>query len=145
MRIDLEKQTLEIASFGCGVDSVAGLLFMQDKGFVYDEIIFADTGSEKDETYAYLDYLTKTLGWKIKTVRSKYGNIYDYYFKKKIYPVRFARDCTGKFKIDPFNKYLRTMYGKQAHFNVHVFIDYAEQTRVKTSKYNYSTFIFPFI
>ena len=47
----------QIASFGCGVDSVAGLLLNSN----YDEIIFADTGSELPETYAYLDYFEKKL------------------------------------------------------------------------------------
>ena len=48
---------IKTASFGCGVDSVAGLL---KYGFDrYQEIIFADTGSEKPETYAYLDFLKK--------------------------------------------------------------------------------------
>ena len=45
----------QIASFGCGVDSVAGLLLNSD----YDEIIFADTGSEMPETYAFLNYFKK--------------------------------------------------------------------------------------
>jgi len=45
---------IKIASFGCGVDSVAGLLLAQEQGIEYDEIIFADTGNEMPETYAYL-------------------------------------------------------------------------------------------
>ena len=48
----------QITSFGCGVDSVAGLLLNSN----YDEIIFADTGSELPETYAYLDYFEKKSG-----------------------------------------------------------------------------------
>ena len=54
----------QIASFGCGVDSVAGLLLNSN----YDEIIFADTGSELPETYAYLDYFEKKSGLKITKV-----------------------------------------------------------------------------
>lgn len=134
---------VKVASVGVGVDSVAGLLIEGlDK---YDEIIFADTGSEKKETYSYLEYLTKTLGWKIKVVRSKYGNIFTYYWNKRIYPNMFARDCTGKFKIDPINKYLRTMYGKKAHFEVDIFIDYSEFHRMRESKYKYSTLKYPLI
>ena len=55
---------IKIASFGCGVDSVAGLLLNSN----YDEIIFADTGSELPETYAYLDYFEKKSGLKITKV-----------------------------------------------------------------------------
>ena len=51
---------IKIASFGCGVDSVAGLLLSKEQGIEYDEIIFADTGSEKPETYQYLDFRTSS-------------------------------------------------------------------------------------
>ena len=33
---------IKIASFGCGVDSVAMLLLSRDQGIEYDEIIFSD-------------------------------------------------------------------------------------------------------
>lgn len=133
---------IRIASFGCGVDSIGGLVAF---GRDYDEIIFDDTGGEKPETYAYLEYLQKTLGWNIVVLKSKYGNIYDYYYKKKIYPTMFARDCTGKFKIDPQNKYLRTKYGKKAHFIIDLFIDNDEPERMFTSKYRYITLRYPLI
>ncbi len=137
------SRIVHVASFGGGVNSVAGVL---EEGFEkYAVILFADTGSEKKETYAYLDYLTKTLGWPIKFIQSKYGNIYDYYYKKKIYPTRFARDCTGKFKIDPFNKYLRETYGYDAHFIVDIFIDSGEPDRVRTSRYLYATLNYPLV
>lgn len=139
---------VKVCSFGCGVDSIAGFLILQEEGLIdeYDEILWADTGSEMPETYAYLDYLTKTLGWKIKVIRSKYGKIYDYYKKKHVYPTRLARDCTGKFKIDPINKYLRTMYGKKAHFNIDIFINYDEaHYRMRTSKYKYATLLYPLV
>lgn len=132
-----------IASFGCGVDSVAGLLqFGTDK---YDEIIFADTGAEKVETYDYLAFLMIQLRWNITIVNSQYGDIYNYYKKKKVYPSRFARDCTGKFKLDPFYKYLRKTYGYDAHFIVDLFIDAAEEDRVGKPKYNYYSLNYPLV
>ena len=53
----------KVLSFGCGVDSVAGYLVLQDEDLIkdYDEIIWADTGSEFPETYAYFDYCHKKL------------------------------------------------------------------------------------
>jgi len=45
----------QIASFGCGIDSVAMVLLKSD----YDEIIFADTGSEMPQTYKFLKYFEK--------------------------------------------------------------------------------------
>lgn len=138
-----DTAALNIASCGVGVDSVAGILHL---GLDYfDEIIFADTGSEKKQTYEYLDFLTKEKQWPITVVKSHYGNIYDYYFKKKRYPNRWARDCSGKFKIDVIHKYLRTKYGKQAHFNSHIFIDATEDHRVRPSKYKYETCIYPLV
>ena len=106
----------QIASFGCGVDSVAGLLLSKDQGIKYDEIIFADTGSEMPETYAYLEYFEKKSGFQITKVKSHLGKIYDYYMMKKAQPTKFMRDCTGKFKISPIRKYLRAKYGKKKHF-----------------------------
>lgn len=140
-------KTVRVASFGCGVDSVAGIILMV---FLYgwdyfDEIIFCDTGAEKKKTYTYLDYLTKTLNWPVTVLRSRYGNIFDYYYKKFIYPTRWARDCTGKFKIDVHNGYLRKKYGKNTKFQVHLFIDFDEFTRVGTSKYDYCDLIHPLV
>ena len=54
---------IKIASFGCGVDSVAGLLLSKEQGIEYDEIIFADTLEERPETYAYLEYFEKKSGF----------------------------------------------------------------------------------
>ena len=85
-----------IASFGCGVDSVAGIL-IEGLG-KYDEIIFADTGSEKPETYVYLDYIMHTKGWKITIVKSKYGNIYDYYYDKIIRNQKFISGTSFLFQ-----------------------------------------------
>jgi|TARA_R110002020_G_scaffold444753_1_gene656382 3'-phosphoadenosine 5'-phosphosulfate sulfotransferase (PAPS reductase)/FAD synthetase len=79
----------QIASFGCGVDSVAMVLLKPD----YDEIIFADTGSEMPETYAFLDYFEKKSGLKITTVKSKEGNIYDYFTKGKDSKTLFECAC----------------------------------------------------
>jgi hypothetical protein len=133
----------KIANFGAGVNSVAGILHYGAAG--YDEIIFADTGSEKPETYQYLDFLIKEKGWKITIIKSKLGNLYDYYFKKKLYPLRFNRDCTGKFKITPIKQYLRTKYGKKETFQNDIFIDYSEFHRMKTSDVKYQTLEYPLV
>ena len=50
---------INVATFGCGVDSTAGLLLAQEQGIKYDEILFSDTGGEMPETYAYMDYFEK--------------------------------------------------------------------------------------
>lgn len=47
------RQPLQVAD-GLGVDSMAMLIGMAKRGIRPDAILFADTSSEKDETYAYL-------------------------------------------------------------------------------------------
>ncbi len=51
-------ETLEpepiIVAYGAGVDSTAMLIGLRDRGIRPDLILFADTGSEKPETTAYL-------------------------------------------------------------------------------------------
>ena len=46
-----------VVSWGAGVDSTAMLVAMKREGVIPDAILFADTGGEKPETYAYLDYV----------------------------------------------------------------------------------------
>jgi hypothetical protein len=132
---------IKIASFGCGVDSVAGLLLNSD----YDEIIFADTGSELPETYAYLDYFEKKSGLKITKVKSHLGKIYDYYNNKRCFPLPTFRDCTGKFKIQPIRKYIREKYGKKETFEMNIFIDYSEFHRMHTSDVKYAKNVYPLV
>jgi hypothetical protein len=43
-----------IAAWGAGVDSTAMIIEHVSRGEPLDMVLFADTGSEKDETYAYL-------------------------------------------------------------------------------------------
>ena len=131
----------QIASFGCGVDSVAGLLLNSN----YDEIIFADTGSEMPETYAYLDYFEKKSGLKITKVKSHLGKIYDYYFNKRCFPLPTFRDCTKKFKITPIRQYFRKKYGKKETFEMSLFIDYSEFHRMRTSDRNYIKNCYPLV
>ena len=125
---------IKVASFGCGVDSVAMVLLNPN----YDEIIFADTGSEMRETYAYLDYFEKKSGLKITKVRSHLGKIFDYYNDKRCFPLPTFRDCTKKFKITPIRQYLRKKYPKET-FEMNLGIDYSEFHRMRTSDRKYIT------
>ena len=136
---------IKIASFGCGVDSVAGLLLAQEQGIEYDEIIFANTLDERPETYDYLKYFEEKSGFKITKVISHLGKIYDYYFNKKVQPTKFRRDCTGKFKISPIRKYLRKKYGKKETFEMNIYIDYSEFHRMRTSDVKYITNKYPLV
>ena len=135
---------IKTANFGCGVDSVAGLLKYGPES--YDEIIFADTGSENPETYQYLQWLIKDKKWPITIVKNHYGKtLYDYYYDKETYPTPVFRDCTAKFKIRPLRKYLRIKYGKKETFFSDIFIDHSEFHRMKTSDVKYQVLNYPLV
>lgn len=50
-----------VVSYGVGLDSTAMLVEMHNRGMRPDLILFADTGAEKPETYAYLDVINPWL------------------------------------------------------------------------------------
>lgn len=50
----MENKQLLAVAYGLGVDSTAALVLLQQQGRRPDYILFADTGSEKQETYDYL-------------------------------------------------------------------------------------------
>lgn len=140
-----EWEIKKIANFGGGLNSIAGLIKYGTSQ--YHEIVFADTGSEKPETYEYINWLNNVKKWNITIVDGKYQGkiLYDYYIGRKSYPNAAFRDCTKKFKITPMRKYLRTKYGKKVHFIVDLFIDYGEIFRMKTSDVSYQTLNYPLI
>ena len=136
---------IKIASFGCGVDSVAMLLLSKDQGIKYDEIIFADTLDELPSTYQYMDYFEKKSGFEITKVKSKHGSLYDYFFKGKSQSSKFHHWCSDKFKIQPIRKYLREKYGKKETFEMNIFIDYSEFHRMRESDRKYIKNKYPLV
>ncbi len=105
------SQPIKIFSSGWGEDSVTEIVL--NHAF-WDVIIFADTGNEQTETYAYIKKFMKTMPkvsrYKCRVVHSRLGKIYDYYYQKKKSPSFTQRDCTFKFKIDPIKSYIKSKY-----------------------------------
>ena len=130
-----------IASFGCGVDSVAGLLLNSN----YDEIIFADTLDELPQTYEFMTYFEGKSGLKITKVKSKHGSLYDYFFKGNSQSSKYRHWCSDKFKIQPIRKYLRKKYGKKETFEMNIFIDYSEFHRMRKSDVKYIKNKYPLV
>ena len=96
-------------SFGAGVNSTALMLLLLDEDIEF-EAVYVDPGTEKPETYDYLEYL-QGQGYKftwIKPVVEGENNLYDYLMKWKILPSVFVRCCTAKFKTGPFYDYIDT-------------------------------------
>jgi hypothetical protein len=114
-----------VVSYGGGIDSFAVLIGMRDRGERPDAIVFADTGGEKPETYAYLgEHLNPWLArWgfpRLTTVRrpdfgrSKTGDktLEDECLRLGTPPSRAFgfSTCADKWKIDPFNWYARLAF-----------------------------------
>lgn len=137
-----------VMNYGGGVNSTAMLFVLMNDKAPLDEVIFADTGAEMPQTYdmvAKIQEVAKANGILFTTVKSQYGNIYDYYFKVKTVPSRLRRDCTSKFKIQPIRNYLRTKYGKQETFMHYIGIAHDERHRVRLSDVKYATNAYPLV
>jgi len=88
-----------------GKDSAATALFLRELG-IPCRYVFADTGWEHEDTYAYLrGELTRVLG-PIDEVRSKHGGLADLSRKKKMFPSRLRRFCTEELKVFPIAKWV---------------------------------------
>ena len=95
-----------------GKDSAALAIFMQDKMPNIDvEYYTCDTGRELDDTYKLIERLEVYLGkniLKLTTVDSIEEIPFDYFLKVNgnYLPSSSARWCTGKLKLEPFEKHI---------------------------------------
>lgn len=103
---------------GLGVDSVAVLVEFVNRGIRPDLILFADTGGEKPETYAYLDVLNAFLSRhgfpmcqvvKYQPVRAPYDTLEGNCLANDTLPsLAFGRKaCSDKFKVRPQHKFMQ--------------------------------------
>lgn len=108
-----------VVAYGVGVDSTAMLVAMHARGLRPDLILFADTGAEKPETYAYLPvigaWLTRVGFPPITTVRytpsrAPYDTLEGKCIANETLPsLAFGmHSCSLVFKVEPQNRYLRT-------------------------------------
>ena len=108
-----------VVAYGAGVDSTAMVIAMLDAGLIPDAVLFADTGSEKPATYAYLELFRAWLaerGVELVVVRYEPKNFKNYPPYKSLSEnvlsngtlpsVSFGRhSCSLKWKIAPQNKW----------------------------------------
>jgi hypothetical protein len=103
-----------VVSYGGGVNSTALLVGLEDRGIKPDLVLFADTGGEKPETYAYLDVMDRWLddhGFPpLVRVRNDgmYESLEDNCLKKKMLPslAYGFKSCSDKYKRRPQDKYV---------------------------------------
>lgn len=141
-----KKNSKYIVSYGAGVNSTALVIFLVENKFPIDYVIFADTGSELPETYGYLTYMKKYLDAKnipFKIVKVRNGDsLYDRCMRRKVIPSQTWRWCTRDLKIRPIYAFYRSL---KSHVYQYVGIDYDELHRMKDSKADYVTNVYPLI
>lgn len=91
-----------VASVSGGKDSTALMLALRDAGVPFRSV-FADTGWEAPETYAYLDTLRAVIG-PIDVVHPK-RDMKESIRHRTSPPTRMARWCTGELKLQPLRAY----------------------------------------
>lgn len=139
------NETVNIVSFGAGQNSTAMVIEMVMRHIPIDEIIFADTGSEMPQTYAFIEEFKKwckKYNLKFTIIKSKYGDLRQYYMEHKCIPYRMFRHCTDKFKIMPMNAYIKANYSSK---NVVMFMGIAsdEKHRCRLTQYKNITYRYP--
>ena len=134
-----------VLSFGGGVNSVALMIVLLREGLPFDEAVFADTGGEVPETYEYLEIAKGYLADNEVpfTVVSKRGrSLYDTAWDRRVFPSAIWRWSTRDFKVTPIQRHYRSL---GAHVNQYLAIAWDEIYRMKDSRVDYVTNLFPLI
>ena len=130
--IKRKPDTLYCLSFGAGVNSVAMIIKLIELKAPLDYIIFADTGAEKPETMAYIQYFTKAYleknNRKIITVKSTRGSLVEISESNHVIPRPAStrrRWCTIESKIVPIKRAARLFMKKEKYHKVVQYIGFA--------------------
>lgn len=103
-----------VACYGAGTNSTAFLIGMVERGEPVDAILFADTGGERPETYAYVEMFSAWLverGYPAITVVTKGGRqetLEQSLLRLGSLPsVAYGfKTCSQRFKVEPQDKWL---------------------------------------
>lgn len=99
---DLTPDLVVVASVSGGKDSTALMLALREAEVPF-RAVFADTGWEAPETYAYLDTLRERIG-PIDVVHPK-RDMRAAVLHRACFPARMQRWCTRELKINPLRAY----------------------------------------
>lgn len=131
-----------ILSMGAGVNTSA-LLFKYWERYVDGAVIFADTGDELPETYAYIDMYLKPfckdhgITWHT-VVQERYPDktLLDHFERKRYIADMGSRWCTRYFKIEPIHNLLKKMGASEANpFDEDIGFTAEEEWRANKSKW----------
>ena len=132
------EESVFVVSVSGGKDSTATWLRLRESG-IECRAVFADTGWEAPETYAYLDTLRSLVG-PIDVVRSELGGMLDIARKKAGFPTRLGRWCTEELKVKPlwaYHERIQTETGRDTVSVVGIRADESE-TRAKMPVFEHS-------
>ena len=138
---------VHILSFGAGVNTVALMVLLVRDKAPLDSVVFADTGGETPGTYESVGvarvYLEE-LGIPFETVqaRPRGTDLYGTSIRRRVIPSVQWRWCTRDFKVNPIHRYYKKL-GK--HINQYVGIAYDEVHRMKDSREDFVTNIYPLV
>jgi len=108
-----------VVSYGGGRNSTAMLIGMWSIGMIPDLILFADTGGELPETYAYIELFSKWLVDKgmppVTTISrsslgmGKYETLESQCLSTESLPSKAygSSECSVKWKIEPYDRYIK--------------------------------------
>jgi len=107
-------------SYGAGVNSTALAILLIEGGW-HEPIVFCDTGAEYPETYSFLRVFTAWLADKSLELITIKGMPYQRYRQgvslieacehSNMIPHRYPRWCTAKYKVRPFQRWLKAQGG----------------------------------
>ena len=139
--------TTHILSFGAGVNTVALMVMLVRERAPLDGVVFADTGGETPDTYESVEVAQTYLEEHqvpFTVVRARRGetDLYGTAFRRRVIPSVQWRWCTRDFKVNPIHQYYRGLGG---HVNQYVGIAYDEIHRMRNSRVDYVTNLYPLI
>jgi 3'-phosphoadenosine 5'-phosphosulfate sulfotransferase (PAPS reductase)/FAD synthetase len=136
-----------ILSFGGGVNSVALMILLLRRNEPIDEVVFADTGAEVPETYSYLHLAhhyaaTHNVSFTVLARQRPRRDLYETCRHRRVIPSAIWRWSTRDFKVGPIHRHYRSL---GAHINQYLGIAYDEVERMKDSRVDYVTNLYPLV
>jgi Phosphoadenosine phosphosulfate reductase family len=131
-----ERQPIgHVLSYGGGVNSVALMVMLVKAGRPLDEVVFADTGAEVPETYAYLDVTKEFLNgsgvaFTALPPAGRHGGLYETAWHRRVIPSAVWRWSTRDFKVGPLHRHYRQLYERVVQY---LGIAYDEVERMRPS------------